>query len=303
MTFDEALAQGGLLLPAWDDNDVSSRTLGLYRVGPAGAASLTSVSVDPDDREAMTDRLLDQGLRIGRTYGTAPFVWVMDHLGCTIWSDRGVVVDGSRAQLTIGGVSTPLGNASRVFTFIDPKDRGHRGVRIDLGPDRELTVVEEFDRTPHFDPTYGRDNEMLDTMWTFTVGTYLASWLSLSCFEQDRGLANEEDLAVQRAAHALACDLERAPSPGPFPELSRSAGDFPSAGGFTLRIAADPSVPDRRFLAVRVAMPGGASPSGRRIRQGSAARIAAFLRDVATPREILRTMRTLPEPLKREGDA
>lgn len=301
--FDEALAKGGPLLPAWDDDDVRSRRLRLYSVGASGAALVATTDVPPPGREAMTDRLLDLGLRIGGTYGTMPFVWVMDGRGCTIWSDQGVVADGTFDLLTIGRQKVPLGDVTKVISFIDPKDRGHRGVRLEVRGAHYVTVVEEHDRTPHLDPTYGHDNELMDSGWIFYIGTYLASWLSLTHLEPFHGLANEQDLVVRRAALALAAEAGKAPEAGPFDELQRQVGRIPPSGGLLLRFAANPLKPDLRFLEVQASTPSGKSRSGRWLRQGSNARIAGFLRDVATPRAILKTMHDLLQGLKRDDYA
>lgn len=293
LPFEEALARGGPLLPAWDEDDVKERTLHLCTIGSAGAAIVASADVPPPGREAMTDRLLDRGLRIGRTYGTMPFVWVMDGLGCTLWSDKGVVAEGTRDALAIGALETPLREINYVRSFIDKADRGHRGVQIVTAAWKAVTVVEEHDRGPHLDPTYGHDNELMDSMWIHYVGTHLASWLSLAHFDESSQVVNEKDLAVRRGALRLASEVEEAPESIGVADLTRSIGRVPPSGGLALRVAADPLQPDRRFLEVRVTTPGGKSASGRRLRQGSPARIAAFLRDAATPRAVLLAMHDL----------
>ena len=168
MTFEDSLRSGGDLVAAWDEMDVSRRRLAVFTVGAQGAALLTETMVDPPMHQEITNRLLDRGLRIGHTYGDHEFVWAFDGRGETVWSAEGVVWEGPAP-----------GKVVRVTTFLDPRDRGHRGVRLAVAGGAEVTVVEEHDETATLDPFYNADNLFLDSLWAHYLGHALSQWLSV----------------------------------------------------------------------------------------------------------------------------
>ena len=174
--FEEALERDGTLVAAWDDRDDSRRRPAIFTVGAQGAALLTETAVDPTMHQEITNRLLDRGLRIGHTYGDHEFVWAFDGRGETVWSAKGIVWKGP-----------PTTSVERVITFLDPQDRGRRGVRLAVRGGADVTVVEERDETATLDPFYNADNLFLDSLWAHYLGYHLSRWLRVTHENQISG--------------------------------------------------------------------------------------------------------------------
>lgn len=293
MTIESALAQPGARVAAWDMNSDDHGMLRVYAVGPDGAKLLAEQEVAADAREDVVEDARAKGARIGATHSWVRLVWAFDERGAAIWSNDRLVTD-----------RVPTEGVARVVTFFDESDWGHRGVKCELVGGDEVTVVEEHDPCAALDPTYGRDKLSIDLEWAFYLGRDLAMWLAVPHYDEETGwITNDDLLKVAGAARALAEQVERSPETGPFEHVHRAIGSIRKTGDLGLRFAPSPLEPHRRCIEVRVTSKSGKTTSGRWVKQGSNAQIAAFLRDIRAPRTIVWTMNALLRAQERDGYA
>jgi hypothetical protein len=178
MTIEEALAQPGELVAAWDTAALDEAWLGLYTVGTAGAHLLAWERMETAQRAVVTERLRSR-VRIGATYGSAPFVWVADAEGFAVWALEGLVCFGSDGKLTLPNGVVAVKTVQTVGTFVSEDDLGHRGVQVTLRDGTRLLVAEEQDPAARLDPTYNQDNASVDGGWTHFLAQDLAAWLGI----------------------------------------------------------------------------------------------------------------------------
>ena len=265
MPFEEALDASGPLVAAWDYEDNTRTRLRLYAVGELGARAIASTMVPLDQREDWVDRLIERGIRIGADYAGSVFVWVADDEGFAVWASDRVVAKG---ELDSAGVEC-------VTLFVDPADSGHRGVRFTRTDGQLELIVEEHDPIPGLDPAYGSDDLFLDTLWARYLGEHLALGCLVPFVSEISGDGFAADLTIARAARTLADQVDGS---GPAEALVQSLGPIGRAAGLALRV--DPA---QRSVELQITTADGATLSVR-IKEGTSAMVAAFLRRVSTPR-------------------
>jgi hypothetical protein len=290
--FEQALAGGGTLVGAWDLDADHEGTLVLFSVGNAGAQRVAEKVVEADQHELAADDLRARNVRIGATCHATPYVWVIDDAGYSVWSRDALVATGKRAT-----------DVTRVITFYDPADLGHRGVTLALTGGKDEMLVEERDPASRVDPGYNHDSLFIEGRWATHLGRQLATWLGVPHEDQIDDRTNARHLAIAKVARSLADEVQRTPTTGPFEEVRRSAGTLEPAGEVALRFAPNPLEPAKRFLELKVSSPSGKTTSGRWIKQGTNAQIAAFLRDVATPDTVVSTLHDLLRKQEEDGYA
>lgn len=292
MTFDEAIARPEPRVGAWDYKSDEIRTMRVYAVGLSGASLLAVHEVATTaEREGVNDRLRERGLRIGGTHRDQEYVWALDHRSAAIWSSKGVVAQGTSTELFVGKAAIPRAQISAVETWFDPDDIGHRGVRCVRADGSTLIVVEERSDAPRIDPTYGTDSLDADLEWAYFLGQDLALWLDVPHRDQLSGkVTNEWMRTVGGHCRDLATRVERTNELGMSEPIHVSLGPFGRAADLALRFA---PLPDGdRFLEVLTTSKAGTT-SGRRVKQGTNAQIAVYLRQLRTPATVLTTMAEL----------
>ncbi|NVB77088.1 MAG: hypothetical protein HOV81_01715 [Kofleriaceae bacterium] len=291
MTLDEALAQPGPLLPAWDYRSRDQTKLCVYRVGAEGAKKIATIDVAPDQREETNELVRQKGFRVGGSY--YDYVWVADDQGYTAWDEKAQRADGDRDELRLSGEAIKTGEVTKIEIFVDG---GHRGVLAVCGS-RRLIVLDEHLGTQEFDLTYDPLSLADELRWAGYSAGELALWLGVQQSDEDGRVENETLLHIHAAAGTLAERIASLPQQGEFEHAFQEIGSLDASGDVSLRFAPNPLEGHLRFLELRVKTPSGKSYKGRWLKQGTSAQIAAFLRQVRTPATIVVNVRAMANKL------
>jgi hypothetical protein len=165
------------LIAVFTDSTGDRIWIGVYRVGDHGASLVASRTLPSDGRAVYRDVLRGLGLRIGKKYLGHEFVWVIDDLGCCVWSSSDIRMRGTALELSLPTGIVHTSDVRAVVSFVDD-DLIHRGVRLELVNGKQPLLVDEFDEIAEMDPTYGRDNlELSEAHWVSVLGRDFAAWL------------------------------------------------------------------------------------------------------------------------------
>ena len=282
MEFEQALACGGKLVAAWDFADDERTWMKLYNTESGGAKLISAKDVPHAAHEEMVDGLIERGVRIGATYNPKPFVWVADDSGYAVWSSDRLIASGA-----------PSPSAASVQVFLDPMDRGHRGVRLNFKSGRSELIAEERSDWPNANPTYGQDDLYYDTFWAHYLGEQLAVFHLVPLQNDIQPADISADLLIANVAKAFARRVDWLPASGIFQPLIVSLGSVRRASELSLLAACDPENPALRTLGVRVVSPSGRTTSDQFIKRGTNGQIAGFLRRVSSPAAIQFAMNDL----------
>jgi hypothetical protein len=122
----------------------------------------------------METHLKGKGLRLGATFGSNVFVWSFDDAGYAIWSHKSIVASGTRDRVA---------DVREVVRFVDPADRGHRGVQLVRADGSRETLVEE-NVDVDIDLTYSESDLILGSRWAKYLGLDLAQWLGVPLIDE-----------------------------------------------------------------------------------------------------------------------
>lgn len=272
--FEQALGAGGTLVAAWDYGDNASERLVLHAVGENGAKELAETSVPQATRQDLVDRLIARGVRVGAMYGGTPFTWVVDEQGFAVWTETA----------RTAGSSERIANVDHVHVWLG-ENRGHRGVRLELKDGTALLIAEER-RASHELITYGQDDLLYETYWASYMAFDLALWHEVPIVSDITDESNDKNLRVYRANAELAATIERDAG-----EVIKAHGAIGRASDLTLRISAESE--GVRTAEVRVTIPKISGVLTGIVKRGSTAQVAAYLRRVSSPSEVLRAMNLL----------
>jgi hypothetical protein len=262
--FEDVLAAGGSLVAAWDHHDDDRTRLCLFSVGSAGATIEASTTVPLDQQEAMVERLIAKGVRIGGSYARSTFVWTASEQEFWIWSHK-TSKSIPRTKLVAG-----------VAVFFERA--GHRGVRVTLANGGHEIVADEHDSMARIDPAYDIEDLEADTRWARYLAEDLAVWFLVPMIDEITKGTIDPDLAIARALRGLADEVA-----GSSVAIVKSLGPIGDARELVYRCTAD-------TLEIQVT---GATTSTAVLKHGTRAQIAAFLRRVSTPATTLWAMNDL----------
>jgi hypothetical protein len=281
MTFEEALAEGGPLVAAWDDRDEDGGTLHLFSLGVSGAERVAVTIVPEREREAMVDRLFDQGVRVGATYEGCDLVWVVHEHGFSIWSSDGIVADADESEVRLFEGAFDANDVTRVISFSGVGDEDeHYGVKLAIGETIHVTAAASSDGPRG---------------WASFLGHDLALWFSVPHDDAVEHTSNALELQIAAAAQRLADRVDVAPPHGKFEHVTEPIGPMEGATDVALLFGISPFDTALRYveLVVQSRSPKRTLKTGRWVRKGDNDRIASFLRAARTPRRILRKMREI----------
>jgi hypothetical protein len=263
--FEDVLAAGGPLVASWDHHDDDRTLLCLFSIGSEYATIEASTRVPLDQQEAMVERLLALGVKVGGSHGRTTFVWTANGQEFEVWS---------QTTSTCIPHSKPVVGVT-VFYGADP---GHRGVRVALADGGHEIVAEEHDPFPRLDPVYDVDNLEDDTRWARALAEDLAVWFLCPLDDEITHTTIEPDLAIARALGGLADEVA-----GSSAEIVKSLGPIGTARALVYHCSAD-------TLEIEVT---GTTTSTAVLKHGTRTQIAAFLRRVSAPATTLWAMNEL----------
>ncbi|MBA3463616.1 MAG: hypothetical protein H0T46_26905 [Deltaproteobacteria bacterium] len=177
MTFEEAIAAPGRKFQAWGDEvQDGNRVAMIYRLGEGGAEQLAWRQVPEGERSAVTSDLEARGLPVAGYDFFSGFIWVVTDTGVEVYHRTGKVLEatGDRATIEDGRV-IPRSEIETVIAFAND-DYVYRGVKATLRSGQEVPLVTEASSAAMGDPTYSRNELLMETSWAGILGRAIASW-------------------------------------------------------------------------------------------------------------------------------
>lgn len=148
----------------------------IYRLGEGGAEQLAWRQVPEEERSAVMSDLDARGIAEAGYDFFSGFVWVVIDAGIEVYHREGRVLEatGDRATVADGRV-IPRSEIARVIAFADD-DYVYRGVKAALRCGQEIALVAEASGAAMSDPTYSRNELLMETGWAGMIGHAIASW-------------------------------------------------------------------------------------------------------------------------------
>jgi hypothetical protein len=165
---------------AWDlhrENDL--RFLSVFSRQGDGAKPICGVSVALDEVDDLTKSLHQQGVQIGFHDRWAPFLWWVSDREIIVWDQERKVLhahDGT-IELIHNLVCKPT-EVERVFSFASSSYISI-GVRTVLKSRKEQMLILHVSSSAKSDPTYNRNQLLVETGWAAILGQEIARWLSV----------------------------------------------------------------------------------------------------------------------------
>ncbi len=182
--FDDALPAAESCLLAWDLNVQASsgdRALACFDLRGGGARMLDAIYVPDADRETVSDHYRARGYQVGQYDSLgAPLVWYSDDDIVTVY-DRGErLLDARDGVLRYPyDKSVAAAEVSGFVTYID-SDYVDRGIKAILHAGPPVTVLFDLSSAAMGDPTYGRNQMLMDTEWCIVIARALANWAGVT---------------------------------------------------------------------------------------------------------------------------
>ena len=177
MTFDEAIAAPGRKVQlSADEVKDGQRVVMIYSVGDQGANRLAWRRVPEAEHGAVVADLTSRGIAVAEFDFYTTLVWITKGDGLEVYDNRCRVLEavGDRATLEDGRVIARA-DIERVFAFAND-DYVFRGVKAKLRSGLEVPLATEASGGAMGDPTYSRNELLMETGWASTIGKVLARW-------------------------------------------------------------------------------------------------------------------------------
>ena len=173
-SFEEAVTRPAIVA-AWDLTDGPERTISVFDLSK-GARQIAWRSVLASSVAQVTAELEARGVRVGAHDGHQPFVWHVTRDAITVWGADGVALEAQS-----GVVTDAIGRAltvAEIAAFVGylESDYVDRGVKAERPDGTRVTVLYDLSMAASGNPTYSRNDALLDTGWIHAVGAALAAW-------------------------------------------------------------------------------------------------------------------------------
>lgn len=181
MTFEEALAAPGRKVQvAGAVVKEGKRVLMIYRLGSDGAKQLAAHQLPEGEHAARMAEFTTRGLETAETDWHCDFIWLIDGNGVEVYDSKRTVfvAAGDRATL-VDGKTVARADIATVMTYASD-DYIHRGVKAELRSGTEVELVPEISLSAMSDPAYTRNELLMETGWTSTIGVAIATWAGAS---------------------------------------------------------------------------------------------------------------------------
>lgn len=301
MTLDEALGQPGRLVAAWDYRWPDRAVLGVYATSDKGAKLVHAEEAPLEQREAMSDRVRDRGIRLGGAYTYTGHVWVVDDRGIGLWNAKASLVEGSAMVIPLRGGAVKASDVAKVITFVDPNDMTHRGVRCQMANGNVATVVDEHHEAAKADPFYTNDSLLEDMRWAILLGQDIAMWLGVPHIDHESDQTNTRQLVVAEVSRKLAAVIAKLPADGEFEHVIEPVATFAPYGLLQYRYAPNPMDLTKRFLELRLFTPSGKGSWARWVKQGTNDQVVGFLARPRTGYVMVQNMEEMSRKLAQEN--
>jgi hypothetical protein len=181
MTFEQAVAAPGRIVQVWGHDVVEGyRIQAIYRLAEDGAKQLAWRQVPAAEYETVVEQLKNRGLAVAETEATCDFIWLTTVDSVEVYDRRAKVLDaaGSRAVLH-DGRTIERTDITRVIAFTDD-DYVYRGVKAELRVGQEIPMVTDVSMAAEAGAGYSRNDLLMETGWTATLGVAIANWAGTS---------------------------------------------------------------------------------------------------------------------------
>ncbi len=176
MTVEEAVAAPGKKVQMWSESSDGKPVQAIYELTDAGAKQLAWRNVPAGQEGTITAELTKRGIAIATTESPCQFIWVISADGVEVYGLRSKALQakGDRAVLDVGA---PVARAdiARVFAFADP-DMEYRGIKAELRSGKVIDLVTEVSAAAEVGAGYSRNDLLMETGWTGTLGAAIAKW-------------------------------------------------------------------------------------------------------------------------------
>jgi hypothetical protein len=120
------------------------------------------------------------GIPVGAYDGHQPFVWLVEPSQLTVWApDKRVLEARGGALTTSSGLQVSAADMAAVIGYVED-DYVDRGLKIDTRDGERRTVLFDLSMAASGNPTYNRNDLLLDTRWIGVLGAELAKWGGVS---------------------------------------------------------------------------------------------------------------------------
>jgi hypothetical protein len=181
MTFEEAVAAPGRLVQLWGERMLDDQLVqAIYRLTAAGAEQLGWRPVPAARRDALVGELTARGVAVAETDPPCDVIWIQTAVGVEVYGPRARVLDatGDRA-VRDHGRSIARADIARIVAFAEP-DHVYRGLKAELRSGEEVDLVTEVSMAAEAGAGYSRNDLLMETGWTSTLGVIIAAWADAS---------------------------------------------------------------------------------------------------------------------------
>ena len=171
-----ALAEPGRKLQASGQEQGGKRGVTIYSLAGGGAKELLPMQVPAAEHDALVAMLTARGCDQAETEFLTRIVWVRKPDGVEVFDARRKQfdADGERATLEDGRV-VERADIAQIFAWASD-DHAHRGIQATLRSGEDVELVTEIALAATGDPTYNRNDLLMDSGWCTTLGRLIASW-------------------------------------------------------------------------------------------------------------------------------
>lgn len=179
--FDDALSTLPQKLLAWDLNERDGqRTLSVFDLAGGGARQVAWRRHPLAEVEQVSRELEAAGHALGGYDGHQPFVWRVSPESISVWSqdERVLFAQGDTLAFTYDR-TVARSEIEAVLGYVD-SDYVDRGLKVRRRGGVTTTVLFDLSNAASADPTYSRNDLIMDTEWIPTIGAALARWAGVS---------------------------------------------------------------------------------------------------------------------------
>ena len=177
ISFDATVQDPADKVLAWDLNVRDGQhALIAFSLADGGATQIAWRGAKADEVDTLTAAYRASGFPVGSYDSFGPFVWLASPESVTVWdAKRRVLYAHDDAILLTQDRIVRRADIVRVFAYAT-SDFIDRGVKAELTDGKVNTLVFELSASAHADPTYSRNELLVETEWAGKIGYAIADW-------------------------------------------------------------------------------------------------------------------------------
>lgn len=151
------------------------RTVMVYALDENGARQLGFTHVPESEHGALVAALSKRGLALAETDWYCDFIWVATPDSVTVYNSTQRVFWARENSATLED-NTIIRRSEFVKVISFAEDYVYRGVKVQLRSGEEAPLVTEAAASAVGDPTYSRNNLLMETGWAPRIAVAIANW-------------------------------------------------------------------------------------------------------------------------------